>query len=358
MSEAKKSGKVLLRGVDGIPVAGVCLYSTGPAGFEATISAQLPDGGVPMAVLQYGPEKGYACRPPEGISAPVRCGDAGIAAVWVVSAGGPALFSQIRSGAFDAAEARRKLQDALQTKPAQQAVKAAGLPAGAMVRPANREPVSAEQAVPFPSASAPGRFVYPPKDAGRPPSPQAKADEPILLLQPGPQPPQKGAEPKPEGRAAAAPAWQPAKAPPPAAHAVKAASVPAAQAVKTAPAPMAKPHPAAPLPPLVVRRAPRPTPRPPVYSPLWDDVSGEFEKMLDTLPQAHPFGGESTDARIAEVPTNGAVQCYVGSVEVDGMKIFLQAVPARPYARPAGFDHSLVSRSGECYWVKYFIQND
>lgn len=109
--------------------------------------------------------------------------------------------------------------------------------------------------------------------------------------------------------------------------------------------------------PLVVRRAPRPTPRPPVYSPLWDDVSAEFEKMLESLPRAHPFNGNAGSAKFAEMPLAGAVQCYIGSVEIKGMKVFLQAVPARPFSRPAGFDHSLVSRHGETFWVKYFIQN-
>ena len=82
--------------------------------------------------------------------------------------------------------------------------------------------------------------------------------------------------------------------------------------------------------PLVVRLAPRPTPRPPVYSPLWDDVSAEFEKMLDSLPSAQPFNGNAGNARFAEMPLAGAVQCYIGSVDIKGMKVFLQAVPARP----------------------------
>jgi hypothetical protein len=111
-------------------------------------------------------------------------------------------------------------------------------------------------------------------------------------------------------------------------------------------------------PPLLVKRAPRPTPHPPGFSPLWDDVSAEFEKMRDSLPKAQPFNGNEESSEIAELPTSGAVQCYIGSVMVNGMKVFLQAVPARPYARPAGFDHSLVSRDGECYWVKYFIQSN
>jgi hypothetical protein len=272
MVDSKKSGKAVLRAVDGRKASGVCQYSVDTNGMEAHVSVQIPDGGdFPLAVLQFGLGKGYRCTPPAALGGALRSAEAGVMAVWVTEGGAPVLFAQLLPGAFDAGEARKHLSGA----------------------EAQREEIGSTKktvsvkAVPASAAAEPS---------------------PVLLLGSGSQPPHQAA--------------------------IKA---PSAQ-------------------PLVVRRAPRPTPRPPVYSPLWDDVSVEFEKMLANLPPAQPFNGNTAGTRIAEMPLGGAVQCYIGSVEIKGMKVFLQAVPARPFARPAGFDHSLVSRDGETFWVKYFIQ--
>lgn len=286
MAETKRTGKAALRGVDGRQATGMCHYTIGVMGSEFNFSVQIPNGVEPQAVLQFGPARGYLCRPPVPVSGPVKCAEAGIMAVWVTDGGKPVLFGMVGSGPFDSAEARRHLAN-------------------------NRQEPSNLPAEVKPSAAPPA-----------------------------------------EGRAIQATAAVPQE------HAVRAQSTKAhaESALRLPPPPVPQKWPVATL-PLVVKRAPRPTPQPPVYSPLWDDVSAEFEKMLEYLPKTQPFNGNATDAEIAELPTDGAVQCYVGSVTVNGMKIFLQAVPARPYSRPAGFDHSLVSRDGECYWVKYFIQN-
>lgn len=329
MAESKKSGKTALRSVDGIKAAGMCVFSIGPKGIEASVSAQLPESlGTPEAVLQYGPEREYLCRPPVTIDGPIRCSEPGVMAVWVLGAGKPALFGLLGNGAFDAVEARRHLPEPdtkvkktqTQFKIASVTQPAEPVQANPMVRPTYREPASKEPAVSFlptgqqPYAAAPAK------------------DTPIHA---------QGI-----GISAATATTQGAK-------------TPATQTIGgSQPLPSARQqYSAAHQQPLVVKRAPRPTPHTPVYSPLWDDVSNEFEKMLDSLPQVQPFNGNAENAEIVEVPTGGAVQCYVGSVTINGMKVFLQAVPARPYARPAGFDHSLVSRSGESYWVKYFIHN-
>lgn len=327
MNEAKKSGKTVLRSVDGRQAAGICSYTVGRDGIEANVSAQLFSGGQASAVLQFGPERDYLCRPAAGIAQPVRCGDAGIAAVWVLDDGVPALFGQLSAGAFNRDEARKRLPDGSPVKRedvrSDAAVKAVSVPVAAMslpvVKPSNREPSSQDTAVPFQRRAQ-----------------EARAES-LYLLGSGSQPEKKGVEPEKGARGANAAPAEPLPQKPS----------------------QARPAAGQPWQPLVVKRAPRSTPRPPVYSPLWDDVSVEFEKMLDSLPQVHPFNGnaEGADAQFAEVPTDGAVQCYIGSVVINGLKVFLQAVPARPYARPAGFDHSLVSRSGECFWVKYFIQN-
>jgi hypothetical protein len=301
MAESKKAGRSVLRAVDGRKASGVCQYSADSKGFEAVVTAQVFDGAAaPEAVLQFGTDKDYRCRPPAGIESPLRCGEPGVVAVWVTEGGRPALFGQLVPGAFDAAEARKRLLGA----------------------PARQEGAKEELKTPAPlsSSAGPGGAL-----AAQQPA------EPILLLQSGPQPQQQ----EPLVKAASFPMQSPA---------AEAEKIPAGQFAPPASGP------------LVVRRAPRPTLRPPVYSPLWDDVSAEFEKMLDNLPPVRPFDGNMEGARFAQMPLAGAVQCYIGSVEIKGMKVFLQAVPARPFARPAGFDHSLVSREGESFWVKYFIQ--
>jgi hypothetical protein len=305
MGETKRTGKALLRPVDGFRAAGVCQYAIDARGMEANVSAQFFEGGMsPMVVLQSGSGKGYQCGPPAPLSGPVRSG-ADIAAVWVTDAGKPALFAQIAPGAFDMPEARKRLAAAEQPN-----ADAAAPREEPRVSALSFKAATAEK-IPMPSFREP--------ETGNAAAP-AQPPEPILLLRPGVQPPQENAAAEPAAKASARP------------------QAPGFQ-------------------PLVIRRAPRPTPRPPVYSPLWDDVSAEFEKMLESLPRTQPFNGNAEGAKFAEMPLAGAVQCYIGSVEVKGMKVFLQAVPARPFARPAGFDHSLVSRDGETFWVKYFIQN-
>ena len=50
--------------------------------------------------------------------------------------------------------------------------------------------------------------------------------------------------------------------------------------------------------------------------------------MLEALPLARPFHSRGDDdAQFAELPLGGAVQCYIGSVVVEGKHVFLQAVP-------------------------------
>ena len=306
--------------MDGRQATGVCSYTIGPKGSEYSLSIQIPNELDPQAVLQFGPSRDYLCRPPAPARGPVKCGEPGIMAVWVTDSGNPVLFGMVGSGTFDWAEARRRLAnsppkpsaDHHEVKAAAIALPVPSIPPVITVRPSNREP-SGRSEPPFLSAAESGVAALAESGTGQ----IATAVLPEAAV-----------------RAQTA-----------AGHAESALQPPL-------PAPW-QIHPQ----PLVVKRAPRPSPHPPVYSPLWDDVSAEFEKMLDSLPKAQPFNGNAADAKIVEVPTGGAVQCYVGSVMVNGVKVFLQAVPARPYSRPAGFDHSLVSRDGECYWVKYFIQN-
>ena len=318
MAETRKSGKTALRPVDGRQAAGMCHYSIGSRGSEFLISAQLPGTAEVRAVLQYGPERGYLCRPPEPVSGPMKCPDGAVAAVWVLAGGNPVLFGRIGTGLYDQTEARRHLLEN-KTKPQKSS--------------AQSKPV----ALPLPPVPA-----MAPKPTFREPSSRSE--------QPFPLPEQK------PGAAAAIERASPVSA---ATVSDAAAHTPPASAARAAePAAPAQPGPGSAGKPLTVKRAPRPTPHPAVYSPLWDDVAAEFEKMLEDLPRAQPFNGSTLDAQIVEVPIDGAVQCYVGVVTVQGMKVFLQAVPARPYGRPAGFDHSLVSRDGECYWVKYFIQSE
>lgn len=290
---------------------------------EAAVTVQLPNAQAePTAVLQFGPDKGYRCGSPSPVSGPVRCDEPGAVAVWVLDGGKPALFGLVGSGPFDHAEARRRLTEALARRDTSQAtVKAASVavttpvPASPMVRPTYREPSYPEQESPFPS--------HKPQPGASAPVEDRTPDSPVAI------------------------------------QSVAASAAEQETGPETAndERPFHHARQAQQQEPLIVKRAPRPTPRPSVYSPLWDDVSAEFEKMLDSLPSAQPFNGNADDAAFTEVPTAGAVQCYIGSVTINGMKVFLQAVPSRPYARPAGFDHSLVSRNGECYWVKYFIQN-
>jgi len=342
MGDVKKAGKALLRAVDSRKASGVCQYSVNAKGIEATISAQIFDSSaVPEAVFQYGADRDYLCRPSARLDAPIRA-DPGVAAVWVTDAGQPVLFAQIAPGAFDMIEARKRLAEGKKphtesVKPQAQAVPAATpVPVPATAKTAAkatfREPKASDTAVPFPP---PEPFFLLQPGAKR--SPESTASEPP---QPAMPTGQKTAKP-PE--AFAEPSLKIASFQPPA-LASSAEKKPFAQAAPPPPQP------------LVVKRAPRPTPRQPIYSPLWDDISAEFEKMLGNLPTAQPFNGNADGARFVEMPLAGAVQCYVGSVEIKGMKVFLQAVPARPFARPAGFDHSLVSRDGETFWVKYFIQ--
>lgn len=104
----------------------------------------------------------------------------------------------------------------------------------------------------------------------------------------------------------------------------------------------------------VKRAAPLAMPR---DTPLWADIAPHVEAMLDTLPQAQPFAASVDSARFAALPLDGTVQCYIGSVIVGGIKVLLQAVPTRPLHRPAGFDHTLVSRDGESFWVRYEIES-
>lgn len=319
MAEPTKRGKTVLRGVDGSKAAGVCAFSISKAGIEATVSAQLFSGGQASAVLQFGPERGYRCGPEADPGRPLRCVESGVMAVWVLEDGKPALFGQLVPGVFDREAARRALSGSESVQSKDTVIKASALPKAAP------EPDSKQE-----DAEVAFKSLF--RHTGE--------DSPLLLLKPS--------EP---GEDAA-----PLRNETPVAHSPEPAAKPetekeTAQAQK----PVSKQQPWSPL---IVKRAPRPAPRDNVYSPLWDDISAELNNMLDTLPQAHPFNGAETAARFAEVPLDGAVQCYVGSVEINGLKVFLQAVPARPYARPAGFDHSLVARNGECYWVKYSIQND
>ncbi len=323
MIEGRKTGRTTLRGVDGARATGICHYASGPKGSEYTISAQLPGAVTAEVVLQYGPSRGYQCRPPEPLSNSVKCPDGSVAALWVMSGGKPLLFGILGTGPFDQAEARRKLlsysKQSITAKPQRVRTSAIQLPAAAQPevapRPSFREP-SSKSEPPFPLPEQKPGAAAAVEIAG--------ANTATAVLQ----------------------KESPAR------------SLPAQAQRGTEIASAAQPNTATNRKPLVLKRAPRPTPHPPVYSPLWDDVSFEFEKMLQDLPAARPFNGSAHDAEIVELPTDGAVQCYVGSVLVDGMKVFLQAVPARPFGRPAGFDHSLVSRDGECYWVKYFIQSE
>lgn len=327
MGETLKTGKAVLRDVGNRMPAGLCAYSRTPSGLEISLSSERIEPGM-AAVAQLGPDRGYACLKPSDATQTMRSVESGIRAVWVTDGARPVLFAQIGGGPFDAAAAR------------------AYLPGTAGTPPPARPDLTAQ-----PERAAP---------------PAAQLQEPAMLPEPSPLP-EMPAQADMRTQAEAAGNWQPAAEPeqtadpslceqanpPPVIELPPpyGAAPPAAEAVPARP-----PAQAAEARPLVIRRAPRPGPRPPVYSPLWDDVSAEFEKMLDSLPAAHPFDGSAGDARFAELPMAGAVQCYIGSVSIGGVKVFLQAVPSRPFARPAGFDRTLVNRNGECFWVKYFIQ--
>lgn len=322
--DAKKTGKAVLRAADTGKAAGMCAYSTGANLTEVTIAAELPPGS--QAVLQLGPEKGYRCLRPTLASEPLQTREQGVTAVWVLAGGKPICFARIGSGAFDPREATARLP--AQDEHEDTLIKPASLPAEKLPpphepRPTPREPKETE--VPFRA----DRDI----DIGT----KESATEPVLLLQAGYRHAAEEAKTKKAETAQKADTT------------VRAMAQPAAT-----PQRVWKELPR----PLVVKRAPRPTPRPPVYSPLWDDVSPEFEKMLENLPKEKPFNGNVETSEFASLPLDGAVQCYIGSVAVNGMKVFLQAVPARPNARPAGFDHTLVTRDGECYWVKYFLQEN
>ena len=323
MIEGRKTGKTALRGVDGVKATGICHYATGPKGSEFTISAQLPGAANAVIVMQYGPSRNYLCRPPEPLSISVKCHDGGVAALWVISGGKPILFGTVGTGPFDQAEARKKLLDT-----------------GKPVIAARQSQVKAA-AIPLPAATQP---EVTPRPSFREPSSKSEPPFPLPEQKPG------AAEAVEIAGANTATAVLQKEGP------TRSLPAPAKRGTEIANA--AKPGTDTNRKPLVLKRALRPTPHPPVYSPLWDDVSSEFEKMLQDLPAARPFNGSAHDAEIVEMPTGGAVQCYVGSVILDDVKVFLQAVPAKPYGRPAGFDHSLVSRDGECYWVKYFIQSE
>lgn len=323
MAEPTKRGKTVLRSVDGGKGAGVCTFSISKAGIEASVSAQLFSGGMASAVLQFGPGQAYRCRPGVSLNEPLRCAEPGVMAMWVLEDGKPRLFGQLTPGVFDREAARRALPGSESVEPKDIMVKAASLPETSPELESKPE-----------DAEIPFRALFN----------QAGEDSPLRLLKPSE--PGEDAAPPPEPDSTIEKREPESPAQP---------ETIAEQENTQAQKPAAKQQPWSPL---IVKRAPRPAPRTNVYTPLWDDISVELDKMLDTLPQAHPFNGAEAGARFAEVPLDGAVQCYVGSVEINGLKVFLQAVPARPYARPAGFDHSLVARNGECYWVKYSIQNE
>ena len=110
MAEIKKTGKAVLRAVGGRRASGVCQYAMDAKGAEVSVSAQTFDGAAALeAILQFGPDKGYRCRFPAGLAETVRCGEAGVMAVWVTADGKPALFAQISPGAFDMAEAQIRI---------------------------------------------------------------------------------------------------------------------------------------------------------------------------------------------------------------------------------------------------------
>lgn len=319
-----KTGRTVLRPLPGQRASGVCLHSVRDGRLEATVAAQAPvRGAVLTALLQYGPMGGYRCLPAEPVEGMLQASGPLPMAVWVLDRGNPVLFGQLTHGDFDMDVAKSRLLQPAEEPPAPQAVEPLPLAPEAQEESIPEEVVQEEIAPEEVALEEPA-----PEDAlgyDTPAQPAALEAPAETLWMEEPLPP--------EGSF-------PAVAPP--------------EEVDHYPVAVERPTPP---PPLVIQRAPRPGPLPPVYSPLWDDVSAEFERMLEALPLARPFHSRGDDdAQFAELPLGGAVQCYIGSVVVEGKHVFLQAVPSRPYGRPAGFDHTLLSRDGTCYWVKYFIE--
>ncbi len=353
-----KQGRTTLRPLPGPRATGVCLHTVSDGRLEAVVSAQsMAKGASLTALLQYGPMEGYRCLPTQPLEQPLEAKGLLPAAVWVLDRGTPVLWAPLATGPFELEVARARLL---------QPVEAEGRK---RVQPVAHEANVPEDSAPAPAATqealAPSTAEEDEVAAAR----DLPAEEHPEWNIPAVKPPEKELPPENEDNTKAEPPnedmekgasgmEEAALAPPWDSPALE-ADIAFAPAVDPAFVPAAEPDIHWTPQPLVIERAPRPGPPAPVYSPLWDDVSAEFERMLDALPTARPFHSRANeDAQFAQLPLGGEVQCYIGSVVIEGRHVFLQAVPSRPYGRPAGFDHTLVARDGTCYWVKYFIEEE
>ncbi len=370
MSNSKR-GRTTLRSLPGPRATGVCLHTVSDGLLEAVVSAQsMAKGASLTALLQYGPMEGYRCLPAQSLEQPLTAKGILPAAVWVLDRGAPVLWAPLTTGPFELEVARTRLLQPVEPKGIEHAqpmthdddVPVVSTPAQEPLPLAADTTQEDEVAVTrdLPAEERP-EWNLP---AVKPPEKQVPPENEDNTKAEPPEEDTKKDENEMEDTAAAAlwdaPAFDTDTASAPAVEFADSPSVESvyAPAVELAESLAVEPAEWTPQ-PLVIERAPRPGPLAPVYSPLWDDVSAEFERMLDALPTARPFHSRGDeDAQFAQLPLGGAVQCYIGSVVIEGRHVFLQAVPSRPYGRPAGFDHTLVARDGSCYWVKYFIEDE
>lgn len=366
VSDSKRAGKAMLFSEEGGAAVGAVSYAIGTKGADLTVMTRL-NAQPQQAVLQKGPERGYRCMKPMELGATLHTDEGELAAVWVLCAGKPAAFARLGSAAFDKARAREALDAAL--APPQPAPVPAKQPPSARheapVAPAVisiTPPIESSDTSPeAPSealvqaasvatdvlaASKPAGFdMQPTVSSGAAPSFRGRL-APYGLTE----------EPDAPSSASALDAVQPLPAAEPAAAQPEEQpkEQPKVQAVEAQPQPEVTISSAAKTGITIKRAQPVSLPR---DTPLWADIQPQVEAMLDALPSAQPFAAATDSARFAALPLEGAVQCYIGSVVVGGIKVLLQAVPARPFHRPAGFDHTLVSRDGDSFWVRYEIED-
>ncbi len=360
VSDSKRTGKTMLFSEEGGASVGTVSYAIGAKGADLTVTTRL-SAQPQQAVLQKAPERGYGCLKPMALGGPLHADESELAALWVLCAGKPAAFARLGSAAFDKARARAALDAAL-APPQPASVQAKQPPAQPSAR--HDTPVApATISVAPPAAS----FETSPTAA---PEATVRAASVALDMPTASKP--AGFDMQPTAGSAAATSFRGRLAPyglpvepdaPP--------SAPTSEAVQPLPAvepaaaqPEEQPEEAQPQPEVTISSAARtgitikraPPVSLPRDTPLWADIQPQVEAMLDTLPSAQPFAAATDSARFAALPLEGAVQCYIGSVIVGGVKVLLQAVPARPFHRPAGFDHTLVSRDGDSFWVRYEIE--
>lgn len=388
VANTKRTGKAMLFGEDGGASVGSVNYTIHEHGCDLQISTRLTQQ-PQQAVLQTGAERGYACERPQALDGPIHGKLTDPAAVWVLCAGKPAAHARLGNAALDKAKARAALDAALRMTP--KTMQAS--PSAPKEEPGAIHVAKAQTAIPTPKPpplqAAPGTDASAKTDigfnmqttGGGAPASSFRRREPYGLSGPPDAAvfeivqPVRSAEPtvaQPSQELSTEPPQR--LPPPPSTHTqegIDAAGNEATPAqvspaigpepgsepdpAQAAPAaPTAKDRKAAPMGITVKRAAPLTMPR---DTPLWADIAPHVESMLDTLPQAQPFASAVDSAQFATLPLDGAAQCYIGSVIVGGVKVLLQAVPSRPFHRPAGFDHTLISREGDSYWVRYEVEN-